>query len=430
VANLSALLAATALVAVGTSTRSTDPEASLSTTRPAGQSLVTTTEPGVPTSTSSPGPIVTPTTTLPTAATTSTAPGSPESTTSASTKPLGDRRYPGNEPSACIRSSTYGAIVAVASTGRLWAVMDGSIGVSEDDGRTWRWGCNAAPYGTTRLIAVDDNSAWAISGGLPSSVPDRTPVISLVRTDDAGRTWRSAKLPFENVTDAEFIGRDRGWVIGSSTGRQRLVRTTDGDTWKELDFPFDPEGGFGTSISFSDAEHGWMSHGNPARLFRTRDGGLSWTRVNFPDQLSVYDLISPSPETVVIGTGHFYQSGRTPEPHDDEGLVFATSDGGTSWSRTSFGNGVLVCCNNALAAVSPTEIAAVDGEGVTVTTDGGRSWGTTRTSDTDGFPNQVVAGTERRFFVPMSERGLVQIGSDGGRTWRTVQLPYREDQPG
>jgi photosystem II stability/assembly factor-like uncharacterized protein len=308
--------------------------------------------------------------------------------------------------------------------------MGDSVGVSDDRGRTWHWGCDNAPYLTRRLIPVDDANAWAWSEGLPPKVQDRAPTIELVRTDDAGRTWRSAKLPFAGVTDVDFVDRNFGWVLGGDSSKLRLVRTTDGDTWQEVEIPSDSEGGFGGSISFADRDHGWMSTGNPSRLYRTSDGGRSWSNVQFPDQLSVYDLISPAPQRVIVGTGHFYQSGVTPEPHNQEGLMFSTADGGATWTRTAFADGVISCCNAAMSAASPTDIAVMDGTGVTISNDGGRTWTASHQSADGVPPSGLAAEGPRRFLVSLGDGGEAELTDDAGRNWQRLQLPYRERRPG
>ena len=77
----------------------------------------------------------------------------------------------------------------------------------------------------------------------------------------------------------KFINRNFGYVTGNRPGSgENLFRTTDGGaTWT----PVYPNGGY--SIDFIDANHGWVL--NTGGLgYRTTDGGATWQQMLLPNQ--------------------------------------------------------------------------------------------------------------------------------------------------
>jgi photosystem II stability/assembly factor-like uncharacterized protein len=137
---------------------------------------------------------------------------------------------------------------------------------------------------------LDARTGWAVLAPQAAAVHDPQS-LHLLTTDDGGRTWMvlTADLP-RRATDgmiAEvwpfFVNSADGWLVwrfaGSSNFREgALFRTRDGGaTWTRLDIPI------GEPVRFADALHGWTA-GGPAgdALYETADGGAAWTRVNVP----------------------------------------------------------------------------------------------------------------------------------------------------
>ena len=137
--------AAVALVALGFGIRNVDTPVTRVATDPAGE----------PTATSEPVPAQPTTSTVESSTTTlslaGSTPASPTSAAPQSTVVETVNLVPGTDKAACVRADVTGAVIAQSPGGRLWAVMDQSIGVSDDGGGTWRWGCGRAPYNASRL---------------------------------------------------------------------------------------------------------------------------------------------------------------------------------------------------------------------------------------------------------------------------------------
>ena len=103
------------------------------------------------------------------------------------------------------------------------------------------------------------------------------------KTFDRGLTWQSIGYPNLSgdllASDVKFITHDLGYVVGSRVGiPNSLFKTTDGGaTWTNLSL------NAGQAVDFVDADHGWMI--NVGGLgYRTTNGGATWTQMLLPNQ--------------------------------------------------------------------------------------------------------------------------------------------------
>lgn len=150
---------------------------------------------------------------------------------------------------------------------------------------------------------------------------------AILHTEDGGLTWRKELTAPSNghrqylkFFDA-FVG-----VFALVGTRPVLHRTFDGgQTWSSL--PALAEGALALSWSFVDSHHGWMlvDPGNraPAALYRTEDGGLSWTPLGTP--------VKPPDQAFQV---HFpylttgWVAGVSSGPY-----AYRTDDFGETWAR-------------------------------------------------------------------------------------------------
>jgi len=112
----------------------------------------------------------------------------------------------------------------------------------------------------------------------------------IYKTTDGGATWNTIpNLPSVNsVIKLQFINADTGWAT-SDYGN--IMKTTDGGTtWTiQNNFCFSPASAF----HFYDAMNGFAGGGTVnynCKLFRTRDGGVTWENTDLPFGYSIKGL--------------------------------------------------------------------------------------------------------------------------------------------
>lgn len=202
---------------------------------------------------------------------------------------------------------------------------------SNDAGLHWTLAAEATADGSTtcrwgQITFATESTGW-MAADCSSSASARA---SLLATHDGGRTWRAQSLPLPNVgvvgaTDCPFTGFVRPWTAGTlaqcfgppvffdalhgvlpiwtrhGTGStQKLLVTADGGrSWSVRSMPGEVQ----LEVDFLDANNGWtiaaptaqlsnrtdpsggptsfaVSPSVPLPLYRTDDGGATWTAVS------------------------------------------------------------------------------------------------------------------------------------------------------
>jgi photosystem II stability/assembly factor-like uncharacterized protein len=139
---------------------------------------------------------------------------------------------------------------------------------------------------------------------------------SLLSTTDGGGTWSIQLDSIIRVSKLFFLGKDYGWAASGN----RIYRTTDGGgTWTPGEPSTDP--GMIESRFLTSTAAGWA--GGYLGLARTTDGGLSWTTV-LPGGMAGLFVKDISFVTEQFGWMVGYSG--------NDGYIFRTEDGGESWS--------------------------------------------------------------------------------------------------
>lgn len=147
-----------------------------------------------------------------------------------------------------------------------WVVGQRDILATSDGGVHW----TVQDSGSLDLTSVDFISAqtgWAVG------------TRSLLTTTDGGEHWTS--LPDPCLRSVHFVSADLGFAVAGGTGSRvldmspaiggkALITTDGGSTWQPLHAPAGAQ-----TLCFDDPADGWL--GAAGKLYRTRDGGRTWT---------------------------------------------------------------------------------------------------------------------------------------------------------
>jgi photosystem II stability/assembly factor-like uncharacterized protein len=288
-------------------------------------------------------------------------------------------------------------------------------------------GCDR-PYQLSHFQFVSGNEAWATGLFVVVSESHVSQYSTVLRTIDGGATWRQVKRDIETYgVDVEpsfsFIGPRQGWIgwTTTSTPFVHLIRTSDaGRTWRSL--PADALFALG-ALRFFNSSLGYAvaSQVDGPQFAVTRDGGATWAlrddplvrALRFPD--AVFFL---TPQTGWMGGTAVEEDGRALRPH-----MIRTVDGGSTWQEASFpqqigrnpidlffldsNRGWLILWNS-----NPSTLMK--------TTDGGRTWSEDSRWIQAASPNDAPRAVR---FVSQ-QFGVLVVGdavlttADGGTSWR------------
>src|SRR5229473_2081727 len=216
-----------------------------------------------------------------------------------------------------------------ATTG--WALTNTSVLYTTNGWSAWK---DVTPH-KAALVAggyfLSGEEAWiAESGQQPGAI--------VSHTADGDQTWQSATLSANVPVDRarmSFINSQDGWIeaeTGGATGNdfEMIFRTTDGGkSWTAVSrttygsqsnipatFPFS---GHKTGLTFINASTGWATG---PWLYITRDGGATWKQQTLP---TAPDQVFAPPTFFNARDGILSANSQ----------LFVTHDGGTTWQSTS-----------------------------------------------------------------------------------------------
>lgn len=267
----------------------------------------------------------------------------------------------------------------------------GYVGTSEGIMKTTNFGVNWANLpnpGLSEVKAIDfynDKVGWVCTNNS-----------KIGRTIDGGITWEIKN--FNNVffTDLQFASSKVGWAVGSSAQSPYVYKTIDGGiSWTQVNVPF--TNGSPVEVDFFDENYGWISTFNGEVLITT-DGGQTWASTMLSGY--IYDVQFLS-ETV----GFLASS---------QGL-FKSIDGGISWTVLGFTGSTIF--NVGFTSEENGSVGTTSGVNA-YTIDGGVTW-TKVTEDASINSNAYgVQFTDGLNGWCVGELGLLRSTNDGGLSWQ------------
>jgi photosystem II stability/assembly factor-like uncharacterized protein len=300
---------------------------------------------------------------------------------------------------------------------------------------------------------LDSGHGWLVANG--ASDPSHALQLIAYRTSDGGDTWQSSPLGEPDLINTastftpafiDFLNASTGWVVaktGSGTNFSvgSLFRTDDGGvTWTKLSIPT------GDPVYFTDANNGWAAGGVPfhSKLYVTRDGGASWQDV-FPPET---DIIPPMPEPVEYGLpvklpdGSLLLPTTQTQDQDSSLSLMQSTDNGTTWTALAAGSVIRNVGFGFLSFVFPDgHVFSIAGNG---TIGLGLAAGSTELLQ---FPLSGIAGgvldiqfaDDQHGWAIVSENGcfksdcwsvtFIEQTDDGGQTWTPLIMPGSTPTP-
>lgn len=274
-----------------------------------------------------------------------------------------------------------------------------------------------ANYNVADICIVNEQIIWAtaIDWAVGQPVP-ATFVSKLLKSTDGGETWEVKDIE-------EAMGRfcwdihafDENTACITTTNRgsgskRGIFRTTDGGaTWTEV---FNQHAG-GVWLHFFDGQEGVC--GSSTGIARTTDGGLNWVQASIPVFLSGEGMVFSALSNGIGTFGNSVWFGTT------QGRIFKTENRGQTWAAYNTGLGAnttlysfgFIDEKNGLGVYDLP--GGADHESIVRTTDGGLTWEDTGNKDFGEVDAIPCANT---FFGGYFKR--TGFSSDFGATWTEV----------
>ena len=242
----------------------------------------------------------------------------------------------------------------------------------------WQLQDNHTKESLRGVSVVDTNVIWA-------SGTHGTYII----TTDGGKTWTPHQVPGADDLDFRAVkafGADAFLLAAGPGDKSRIFHTSDfGKDW-ELQFTNPEPKGFFDCIVFSDNQHG-IAVGDPVngkfQILRTDDGGKIWrlnNPQNMPPAIAGEGAFAASNSCIAVrGQNAWFASGGT------VARVFRSADGGRTWTvaetpivhgAASQGIFSIAFADNSRGVIAGGDYAHPEqgGANLAVTNDGGKTW--------------------------------------------------------
>jgi photosystem II stability/assembly factor-like uncharacterized protein len=288
------------------------------------------------------------------------------------------------------------AISAATPTLRYAVTDGGDLYKSVDAGTTWSSvGSNLPMMVTPPHLIAGRVFALSIDPVKPATLYAGASFVDtggygvfpyLYKSTDAGTTWTG--LPTSAPAPLALLAIDRvnPQVLyasaGPTSGVPALKSTDGGESWTALDFPGHPSAVSDLEIDpvtsttvYAVARYLGSVAGEDvtAVVYRSTDGGTTWTSLGVPSPSVLFTTIDPATPTTVYAAG----SG-----------IYRSTDGGKTWAQSDVGLSDSAVSALVVDPAAPSTLyAGTRGHGVFRSTDAGASW----TAFADGMTGLPVS---------------------------------------
>lgn len=242
-------------------------------------------------------------------------------------------------------------------------------------------------FWTEQQLPTNALAAIAAKGSLVCAVGE-----GILRSTDAGQIWSTVN-PATGLEDVHFATASLGWAVGSVG---RVFRTLDGGaSWTQSSLP-----GVGATlraVHFVNGNQGWVV-GDSGLVWRTLNGGAQWSPLSAPSAAHFTDVFFADAARGWIAAGN---------------AVLRTVDGGLNWISAVLPPGARA---DRLSVLGGQWLWATGTPGLIVaSTDGGGTWSTQ--AATSGVALLDVSMGDLSTGLAVGVDGGVFKTTDGGAHW-------------
>jgi photosystem II stability/assembly factor-like uncharacterized protein len=280
----------------------------------------------------------------------------------------------------------------------------------------------SAQQGVKPAPGIEGGSISALAVDPNENVFAATLDAGVFKSADGGRSWRPLSIaPSATRVDSLAVGPGEPQTVYAGSGGGVFKTTDGGATWQAANgglFGEETAGerghrlleGYVYSLVVDPRDSETVYAGTFRRgLLKTTNGGASWQRLA-PRMVGPVVLDPNDPETIYVGSvGAAVGGGRA-----ESGISMST-DGGRTWQPAGLSG-----TNVDALAVDPEHpeiLYAGTAKGLLKTSDGGNNW---RMGGLKGWISGVKIDPERPTTLYAATSSGVHRSTDGGRTWRAL----------
>lgn len=295
------------------------------------------------------------------------------------------------------------AIKVLARGGALSVYVNGALLLASTDSRPVPSGSIALEAKSNARVSLDD--------------------IQVVAMVPCEHTWkRTATFPIGGDINVIAVDPKNSQTVYAGTEHMGIFKSTDaGLTWTEVGYA-------GDIARLGKTDNIAIALSNPAIVYsswgpevdKSIDGGLHWTRtglLNAGARINGLTVSPNDPNVVYAALG-----GGAPRAAADG--IYRSSDGGASWTRLGLTSASL---SVAVPASAPDTVYAGVADGIYKSTNRGTSWtkvygGAARASGARpaGVPSLAVNSVWPHTIFAVADRTVRSM--DGGATWTTLRI--------
>jgi photosystem II stability/assembly factor-like uncharacterized protein len=288
---------------------------------------------------------------------------------------------------------------------------------------------SASPVGLFTIHMLDRQHGWALNAS------------AVLKTSDGGLHWHAVSpknSPITALAAGDFLNANDAWIsiapdLQHGQKGVRVYSTLDGGKHWRLVTIDDQHAVGGGLPEFIDAEHGWLEIGTGVALgsesvdiYRTNDGGQSWTLVSCAGPQSNCTLGFEGHKSGLLFIDRL-TGWATGDTATNRPWLYVTHDGGMSWSRQTVPT-VPGVSNASYATLPPVFLgkdgvlpvkvisATINGLDLYTTSDGGKTW---HPGPLSSFSMQNIFILDTQHAWAVSDSGIYAT-SNGGQSWSQV----------